>query len=544
MAGPNDKSDKLIFDQAVKVAGHPELIDAAHFLLTGALGKAEPLCRAVLKRDPTDVNAMRMLADIGIEMGMFNDAETLLERALELAPDFALARNSLANLRSKQGRYEEALTELDALLLINSANPSFLTAKANILVRIGEHDQAVAIYKTIIANGHDTAGVSLSLGHTLKTIGRHEEAVVAYRSCLDQKDDLGDAYWSLANLKVFKFSDQDIDDMRRITAREPISREDYFHIAFALGKALEDKKEFEESFVWYRRGNAIRRRLVRYSADANHADHHDIKSFFTPNIFTSRTGAGCDDPAPIFIVGLPRAGSTLLEQILASHSQVEGTQELPDIISIARSLNKKKSPDDAAQYPGVLEHLTDLDLKALGEEYIERTRIHRTDKPLFIDKMPNNFSHIGLISLILPNAKIIDARRHPMACCFSGYKQLFAKGQNFTYDLKDIGRYYADYVELMSHWNQVLPGKVLRVHYEDMVSDTTGQVHRLLEYCGLEFEESCLRFYENTRAVKTASSEQVRQPIFKSGLEQWRHYDAYLEPLTAALGDALRNFDR
>jgi tetratricopeptide (TPR) repeat protein len=542
MANSPDTETQSAFEHATKAAGHPELVEAAHHMMTGALGKAEPLCRAVLKRDPSDVNAMRILADIGVEMGMFDDANALLTRALEIAPDFFVARNSLANLRNKQGRYENALQEYESLLNAEPQNPTFLTGKANTLVRISEHEQAIQIYEQVITNGHDTAGISLSLGHSLKTIGRQKEAISAYRSCLAQKDDLGDAYWSLANLKTFKFSGQDIKTMRSIAAREKINRDDYFHIAFALGKALEDKMDFKEAFVWYKRGNAIRRRLVRYNADVNHQDHLALKSFFTSELISKRHGVGNPDPSPIFIVGLPRAGSTLLEQILASHSQVEGTQELPDIISIARRLNREYAATEQNKYPDVLEQLSNHQLRALGEEYIERTRIHRTDKPFFIDKMPNNFSHIGLIHLILPNAKIIDARRHPMACCFSGYKQLFAKGQNFTYSLGDIGRYYADYVDLMSHWDLILPEKILRVQYENVVAETPAQVRRLLEFCGLEFEEQCLRFYENKRAVKTASSEQVRQPIFKSGVDQWRNFEPFLDPLKSALGRSLTDF--
>lgn len=533
---------QIAVNKAEAVAGHKEIIQAAHYMMTGEIGKAEPLCRTVLKRDPNDVNAMRMLADIGLEMGMFTDAENLLERALEIAPDFDLARNSLAMLYRKQGRYQEALAAMGIALTAQPDNPVFLTTKANLLVIIGEHKPAIEIFRHVIATGENIAGISLSLGHSLKTIGQQTEAIQAYRACLAQQDDLGDAYWSLANLKTFKFTDDDITQMIAIGQRDNISREDYFHIAFALGKALEDKGQFDDAFVWYRRGNAIRRRLVRYDADKNHDEHQGMKVFFTPQILSAHKNAGCQRPDPIFIVGLPRAGSTLLEQILASHSQVEGTQELPDIISIARRLNNRDSSDAPAHYPQILTQLSDKALRTLGEEYLEHTQVHRSGTPFFIDKMPNNFAHIGLISMILPNAKIIDARRHPMACCFSGYKQLFAKGQNFTYNMTDIGRYYADYVELMAHWDAVLPGKVLRVQYEDMVTDTATQIRRLLDHCDLPFEAGCLKFYENKRAVKTASSEQVRQPIYTSGLDQWKNFEAHLEPLKTALGDKIHTY--
>lgn len=533
---------RLAEADALRAAGHPELIEAASYMLAGAFGKAEPLCRTVLKRDALDVNAMRLLAEIGMEVGRLEDAEALLERALELAPDFRLARGSYANVLGRRGKFAAALAELDSLLAADPAHPGYLILKANTLVRIGDHESAIAIYRDVLSRVPATAGVQMSLGHSLKTVGDQDGAIAAYNGARAMRDDLGDAYWSLANLKTFRFSDEDIDTMRRVAARENIDREDYYHLAFALGKALEDRDEYEESFTWYRRGNAIKRRLITYSADDNQSDMVRLADYFTPEVFAARSNAGCQSRAPIFIVGLPRAGSTLLEQILASHSQVEGTQELPDIISIARRIADKKRAGDPSNYPNGLSDLTDSDLTALGEEYIERTRIHRTDAPFFIDKMPNNFAHVGLIRLILPNATIIDARRHPLACCFSGYKQLFAKGQHFTYNLTDIGRYYADYVGLMRHWQNVLPAHVLRVQYEDVVADTETQVRRLLDHCGLPFEGACLRFYENRRAVKTASSEQVRQPIFTSGLDQWGNYEPWLAPLKAALGDVLQTY--
>lgn len=524
---------------ALRAAGSPELLEAAEHMLAGAFGKAEPLCRQVLSRNPLDVNAMRLLAEIGLEVGRLEDAEALLERALELAPDFHLARASYANVLARRGKFESALTELDVLLAIDPDHPGHLVLKANTLVRIGEHEKAIALYQRVLGQGGSTPGIQMSLGHSLKTIGDQDGAILAYNAARAAKEDLGDAWWSLANLKTFRFSNEDIDTMVEVASREGITRDDYLHIAFALGKALEDLGRYEESFAWYRRGNAIRRRLVVYNADENAADMQRIADYFCVRRIEDRKDSGHHDAAPIFIVGLPRAGSTLLEQILASHSMVEGTQELADIISIARRIAGKKRATDPSRYPGAISDLSDKDLTALGEEYIERTRIYRQGAPHFIDKMPNNFAHIGLIRLILPRAKIIDARRHPMACCFSGYKQLFAKGQNFTYSLSDIGRYYADYVGLMQHWHRVMPGHVLHVQYEDVVRDTEIQVHRILDYCGLPFEEDCLRFFENRRAVRTASSEQVRQPIYTSGLNQWENFVPWLDPLKAALGDRL-----
>ena len=330
--------------------------------------------------------------------------------------------------------------------------------------------------------------------------------------------------------------------MREQVRARPGNLEDLYHLCFTLGKALEDRQQFDEAFKVYRLANKVRRKTVNWDADDHHRNMNRLAAFFNQQFFEERKNWGCMDGSPIFVVGLPRAGSTLLEQILASHSQVEGTMELPDIISIARRLGGKKNRADESRYPEVVAELSREELMKLGEEYLKRTEIHRSGSPHFIDKMPNNFSHIGLIHSILPNAKIIDARRHPLGGCFSGFKQLFARGQNYTYKLDEIGRYYRDYVELMDHWDRVLPGRVLRMQYEDVVGDTENEVRRLLDYCGLEFESECLRFYESDRAVRTPSSEQVRQPIYSGAAEQWMNYEAYLGPLVEALGPVMDRF--
>ena len=515
---------------------HPELLKAADFLFEGRLAKAESICRDVLKKDPVDVSAIRMLADIGIRLSQFEDAQKLLERCLELAPDYHLARNDYAKVLNKRQQHEAALAELEKLLAVEPANPNHLLLKASVLVQIAKFEPAIEIYDRVLADFPRQPRSHLSKGHALKTLGRHSEAIEAYRAAISQEPALGEAYFSLANLKIFRFEDQEISAMRHQVTEGTRVAEDYYNLCFALGKALEDRDLYEESFACYRRGNAVRRKTVRWDRDAHHDNMQRLIDFFDAGFFAERSGNGSPARDPIFIVGLPRAGSTLLEQILASHSQVEGTMELPDIISIARRLSGKKLSTDESRYPNILGKLTPAQLAALGDEYMERTRIQRIGAPFFIDKMPNNFSHIGLIHLILPNAKIIDAQRHPLACCFSGFKQLFASGQNFTYDMTDIGLYYRDYVELMHHWDKVLPGRVLRMQYEDVVADTESQVHRLLEYCGLPFEEGCLRFYETERAVRTASSEQVRQPIYAGAVQQWRNYLPHLDPLIEALG--------
>jgi hypothetical protein len=355
--------------------------------------------------------------------------------------------------------------------------------------------------------------------------------------------ELGESYWSLANLKTFRFSAREIGAMSSALRGKDLDAHERFHFHFALGKALEDEADFEQSFEHYAEGNRLRRLEIRYDADEHRERLSRSHTLFTRDFLRERAQVGCPAPDPIFIVGLPRSGSTLLEQILASHSQVEGTMELPDIIAMARRLAGTADDSDGANYPGVLAELTGDEWRSLGEEYLERTRIYRKRAtPFFIDKMPNNFVHLGLILLALPNAKIIDARRHPLACCLSGFKQHFATGQHFSYNLEDIGWYYRDYVEFMAHFDRVAPGRVHRVFYENLVDDTQTQVRALLEYCGLDFEPSCLRFYENSRAVRTASSEQVRRPIFRDGVQQWRNFEPWLQPLKTALGAVLEAY--
>lgn len=383
----------------------------------------------------------------------------------------------------------------------------------------------------------------MSYGHALKTAGRQDDSVAAYRRAISLSPDLGEAWWSLANLKTYRFTAEDITAMTRQLERTDLAADDRFHFDFAMGKALEDRSEFAASFAHYEAGNRLRRQGLPYDADEQQAHIDRSIALFTRDFFGERVDNGCAAPDPIFIVGLPRAGSTLLEQILSSHSQVEGTMELPDIGMLARELSGRKKRSETSQYPEVLAELTADDCRELGERYLAQTRIQRkSDAPFFIDKMPNNFAHVGLIHLILPRARIIDARRHPLGCCFSAYKQHFARGQAFTYDLGDLGRYYAGYVALMGHIDSVLPGRVHRVFYEHMVADTDLEVRRLLAYCGLPFEEACLRFWETGRAVRTASSEQVRRPIYRDGVDQWRHYEPWLEPLRRALGPALDGY--
>jgi tetratricopeptide (TPR) repeat protein len=518
----------------------PRLMEAAVHLCENRIAPAEALLRAHLHRHPTDVAAIRMLAEIAARLGRYVDAENLLARALELAPSFEPARHNYAVVLHRAGKAAEALRETERLLAAAPRNPGYRNLKAAILSRLGEYEEAIGLYAGVLAEYPKNAKVWMSYGHTLKTAGRQEESVRAYRESIARARNLGEAWWSLANLKTVRFTPEDVAAMRAEIDSERLSREDRFHFHFALGKALEDAGDYAGSFEHYARGNELRRTMVPYSADENHDQVQRSKALFTPGFLASRRGQGCQAPDPIFIVGLPRSGSTLIEQILASHPLVEGTMELPDLVSIARTLSGRRSKNEPTQYPEALAQLAPEQLLALGERYLQQTRIQRkTDAPHFIDKLPNNWAHTGLIHLILPRAKIIDARRHPLGCCFSGYKQHFARGQTFTYSLEDLGRYYRDYVELMAHFDAVLPGRVHRVIYEQMVEDTEGEVHRLLDYCGLPFDERCLRFYENERAVRTASSEQVRRPIYREGVDHWRNYEPWLGPLKSALGDVL-----
>ena len=533
------------FAQHLRHSTHdPKLMSAALALAENRIPEAEAQLREHLRRHPTDVLAIRMLAEVAARIGRTHDAETLLRRCVELAPGFRMARQNFAMILHRQNKWTEALKEVDGLLVDEPSNPGLRNLKAAVLGRIGEYEPSITLYRAVLQDYPRQPKVWMSLGHALKTANHNAEAIEAYRRCTELAPRFGEAWWSLANLKTFRFTEADLATMRAQLAGE-LDNDDRFHFHFTLGKALEDAGDYAASFDHYARGNALRRKLVRHDADDNSAHVARSKKLFTREFFAARAGWGCASPDPVFIVGLPRSGSTLVEQILASHSQVEGTQELPDVTMIARMIANRTSRADGKAYPRALEKYSAEELQALGERYLENTRIQRkTTRPFFIDKMPNNFAHTGLIHLMLPKAKIIDARRHPLGCCFSCFKQHFARGQTFTYELGEIGRYYRDYVELMSHFDAVLPGRVHRVFYEAMVDDTEGEIRRLLEYCGLPFEPGVLKFHENQRAVRTASSEQVRRPIFREGLDQWRHFEPWLEPLKQSLGDVLDDYPR
>ncbi|NML05979.1 sulfotransferase [Sphingomonas sp. G-3-2-10] len=515
---------------------HPRLLEAALALHDNRLHDAEPRLKAHLREDPFDVAAIRMLAELAGRIGRYKDAESLLRRAIELSPAFTAARANLALVLYRLNRPTEALAELDQVLGEDPDNIGHANLKAAALARLGGFDEAIGLYREVLDAAPDQPKVWMSYGHMLKTVGRQAEGIAAYRKALEFAPGLGEVWWSLANLKTVKFDESDIAAMRAALGRGDISDEDRFHLDFALGKAFEDRKQPVVAFAHYEAGNRLRKTKIKYDADETERFVDTSIATFTGEFLDAGKGLGCDAPDPIFILGMPRAGSTLIEQILSSHSQVEGTTELPDIPALVRQI---------ADYPEGIGHLPPEKFREMGEDYLKRAAIQRqTDRPFFIDKLPNNWAHVPLIHLILPNAKIIDARRHPLGCCFSNFKQHFARGQAFSYGLDDMGRYYRDYVRLMAHVDAVRPGLVHRVFYESMVDDTEAQVRALLAALGLDFEPACLEFHKNDRAVRTASSEQVRQPIFRDGTEAWQPFDSYLGPLKAALGDVLAAYPR
>jgi tetratricopeptide (TPR) repeat protein len=519
-----------------------EVVHATALFSDGELALAESAIRAFLIRHGDHVEAMRLLARIGMQREVLDDAEVLLAALLELAPDYRAARNDYVTVLLERHKYLKAREEAEKLMKLEPENRDYRALYANACVGLGEHARALPIYRELAAGTPRAADLHLSVAHCLKTLGRTDEAVAAYRESATVRPSFGEAYWSLANLKTYRFTDAEVARMRTEEATSTTLLADRYHLCFALGKALEDRGEYPQAFGYYERGNALKKSESRYRPEVIERNTHLQKQVCTREFFHARAQVGDLSDAPIFIVGLPRSGSTLIEQILASHSCVEGTQELAEIPRMVLELQGRDAQINDPRYPGVLADLKAADFARLGEKYLADTRIYRTDKPRFIDKMPNNFRHVGLIHLILPNARIIDARREPMACCFSNFKQLFANGQEFTYSIEDIARYYRTYLELMRHWDDALPGRVLRVSYEDVVEHLERNVRRILDFCGLEFERACLDFHKTERSVRTASSEQVRQPIFRQGLEQWRHFEPWLGGLREALGDALERY--
>ncbi|MFP4518105.1 MAG: sulfotransferase [Oceanicaulis sp.] len=519
-----------------------ELQAATHHLYENRLIKAEQICRAWLQRRPRDIEAMRLLAEIGARFGVLDDAEFLLESAVAFQPDDADLRADYVRILRKRQKHEKALEEARTLHRSAPDNVIFISQLAVAEMQAGHYERAVDLFDQVLASAPGDIATLTARGHALKTWGRSGEAVATYKAACRADPAAGDAWYALANLKTYTFSGEELAQMKAQEDAPGQTLQNRINLCFALAKAHDDSGEPDAAFSYYERGNALKKRQTRYTSEQMEAEFEAQKQVCTPGLFADRGGKGHDDPAPIFIVGLPRAGSTLIEQILASHSQVDGTLELPNILAYSQELRGRER--SSPRYPAVLAELADEDLKAYGRRFIEETAVHRKGAPFFTDKMPNNFRHIGLIKLILPNAKIIDARRSPLDCCVSGFRQLFAEGQEFTYGLEEIGRYYRGYVDLMDHWDHVLPGEILRVIHEDVIADLEGEVRRLLDFLGLPFEQACVDFHKTERDVRTASSEQVRQPINTKGLEQWRRYEPHLGPLKAALGPALKDWRR
>jgi tetratricopeptide (TPR) repeat protein len=517
----------------------PEIVQAGSFFSDGDLAAAENVLRAYLSNVGNHAEALRLLARIERQRGALGEAEPLFEAALKLAPNYHAARLDYVRILIDRQKYLQAQEIIKSLLEIESCNKEYLSLCAAACAGLGQHGAALDVYRRLLEASPGSPELHVAVGHSLKSLGRQKEAIESYKTAAGIRPSFGDAYWSLANLKAYRFSQDDIAQMRLEEAAPGAHAADRCHLCFALGNAYEDRSEYAESWQFYERGNRLKRAESRYLPAIMESNTCQQIEVCTAQFFTSRAGVGAPDPDPIFILGLPRSGSTLVEQILASHSQVEGTQELYDIPRIVLGLQGPGSNLGDSRYPCVLADLVPEEFRKLGERYLTDTRPYRSGKPFFVDKMPNNFRHIGLVRLMLPNAKIIDMRREPMACCFSNLRQLFASGQEFTYSIEDIARYYRTYLELMRHWDAVLPGKILRVSYEDLVDGLERNVRRILEFCGLGFEPGCIEFYRTERSVRTPSSEQVRQPIFREGLGRWRNYEPWLGPLKDALGDAL-----
>jgi tetratricopeptide (TPR) repeat protein len=524
--------------ELAKLASLPQALVTAFSLFSdGELQDAERLVRQYLLMYGDHVEGMRLLAQIGVKHDVLDDAELLLAKVLQIAPEHDVARYEYAIVLLQRHKHAESREQLERLLGRDPANRMYLTTYATVCSGLGRVEQALPRYRELLKERPDDPDLHLSIGHVLKTLGQSEQAIAAYRAAAEARADYGDAYWSLADMKTYRFSDEELARMRAEEAAPPRRLTDRYHLCFAIGKALEDRGAYEESFAYYERGNALKKSECRYRPIITERNTALQKAVCTREFFVQRQGYGATSDAPIFIVGLPRSGSTLVEQILASHSQVEGTMELADIPRLVQELQGRDVEGAEPRYPAVLADLSAADCRRLGEKYLEDTRVYRRGKPRFIDKMPNNFRHLGLIQLILPNARLIDARRESMACCFSNFKQLYASGQQFTYSLEDIARYYRSYVELMAHWEAVLPGRILRVQHEELIGDLEGGVRRLLEFCGLPFESGCVEFHRTERRIHTASAAQVRRPVNRDGVDQWKNFAPWLAPLKSALGD-------
>ncbi len=518
------------------------LAKAAELHRTGKLEDAEGIYRQILQRDPKNLEALRLLAMIAMQFEHYGQAEQFLKRAVDIAPDFLAAWIDLSRAQLERLDLEAALASIERAAAMSPGSANVQVHLANVHARSGRHAEAVETYRRAASLNPGMPAPWIGLGNTLKTIGRQAEAIDAYRRAAALRPQSSEAWWSLSNLKIFRFDDAEVETMQRQLAAENLGEETRAQFSFALAKAEEDRGEYARAFALYSEGNRIRRSLEHYDPVQTEVINERIRAVFHDAFLARHADQGHPDPAPIFIVGLPRSGSTLIEQILASHSQVDATHELPEAGRLVQRINHGRT--DQIAYPEAARDLAGDQWAALGRAYLDDTQKYRHGAPRFTDKMPNNFASIGLLALALPNARFINARRHPLDTCLSCYRQLFARGQPFTYDLTELGEYYLEYEKMMAHWHAALPGRVLDVQYEDMVADQDPQTRRLLEFCGLPFEDACLRYHETERAIRTASSEQVRQPIYDSSVNFWRNYERELAPLVEILRPVLPAFGR
>lgn len=540
LTGKGAEADE-VFQNAI--AADPErekLVKAMELVQEGKVAEAEALYKTILRANPDHVDALRLMGVLAIKKENHSDGEAYFRRAVELAPDFWTAWINLGVSLNEQQKFDKAEQAYLTALKLRPGNVHTLEKLGSNCMNDGRMEDAVSWLEKSLEEDPKHFPSLLVMGHALKTIGDQDEAIKAYRRCADSKPDFGEVYWSLANLKTYRFGDTELDEMKSqldVVAKDPTQEDSEISFLFALGKAYEDRKDYPQAFQYYSDGNTKKRLSITYDPIEFEGHIDRLIDVFTADFFAERQGQGCQEQGPIFIVGLPRSGSTLQEQILASHSQVEGTAELHYLLRIATETGANRS--DGIKYPQCMHELKDYQLKGLGEEYLESTKPHRTDLPYFTDKLPNNFTGIGFLHAVLPNARVIDARRHPLDSCLGGFKQLFAKGQVFTYDMYDLAHYYSQYIRIMDHWNEVLPGKVLTVNYEEVVANLEEQARKTAAHCGLAWEDQMLRFYETKRAVKTASSEQVRQPIYSGSVHLWRRYEEQLEELIEFLEPVL-----
>ena len=541
IAGRGEEADRLFEQDIERNPERRRLLEAGEHLRAARFRECETVCREILGKNPDAVNALRMLARVASEAGQHPDAERLLRRALVIAPGFHDAGLDLVRVLKQLDRIDEAVECAAQVIVSNPRHALAHYLHASMLAIAARHDEAIAAYRESIRLRPDNPTAQVGLGHLLKTLGRQDEGIAAYREAIRLQPDFAEVYWSLANLKTFRFSAAEVADMERRLAEESLDEDARVHFMFTLGKAHEDACEFDRAFEYYDQASQTQRMRIAYDPVDTEVMHQRIREVFDAKLLAAAPAASrTPEAVPIFIVGLPRSGSTLIEQILASHSQVEGTAELPDLARVIGEITRRY-PD--LKYPQAVARLDEEQLRELGAMYLERTRRHRSGKPFFTDKMPNNFSGIGLIRLILPQAKIIDARRHPLDSCLGCFKQHFALGQSFSYDLIELGEFYLEYRRIMGHWHEVLPGQVLEMRYEDLIREQELQTRRLLEYCGLPWEEACLRFHETERPVRTASSEQVRQPLYASSVNHWHNFRVQLTPLIEVIGEELEGWD-